>query len=90
MSASKLSKRMMPLHCYGKTGNNVPHFLDFLHFKITIRISYKYKQVKVLNLVYFGSSSTATYNDYSTISINLQICSIFFNCKVTPIFALKG
>ena len=32
MSASKLSKRLMQLHCYGKTGNNVPHFSDFLHF----------------------------------------------------------
>ena len=53
MSTSKLSKRLMSLHCYGKTGNNVPHFSDFLHFKITIRISYKYKQVKVLNLVYY-------------------------------------
>ena len=73
-----------------ENGNNVPHFSDVLHLEITIRISYSYKQVKVLNLVYFGSPSTASYNDYSTISINLQICSIFFNWKVTPIFALKA
>ena len=43
VSANKLSKHLMPLHCYGKNGNNVPHFLDFLHLKITIRISYKYR-----------------------------------------------
>ena len=65
-------------------------FRIFLHLKITIRISYKYKQVKVPNLVQFGSPSIASYNDYSTISINLQIYSIFVNRKVTPIFALKG
>ena len=70
MSASMLSKRLMPMHCYGKNGNNVPHFSDFLHLKIMIPISYKYKQVKVPNLVYFGSPSTASYIDYSTISIN--------------------
>ena len=29
--------------------------------------------VKVPNLVYFGSQSIASYNYYSTISINLQI-----------------
>ena len=91
MSTSKLSKRFMALHHYEKkNGNNVPHFSDFLHLKITIHISYKYKQIKVTNLVYFGSTSNASYNDYSTISINLQIKSIFFNWKVTPILALKG
>ena len=73
MSTSKSSKRLMALQHYGKIGNNVPHFLDFLHLKITIHISYKYKQIKVPNLVYFGSPSIASYNDYSTISINLQI-----------------
>ena len=73
MSTSKLSKRLMLLHCYGNIGNNVPNFLDFLHLKITIRISYKCKQIKIPNLVYFGSQSIASYNDYSTISINLQI-----------------
>ena len=73
MSTRKLSKRLMTLHHYGKNVNNVPHFLDFLHLKITIYISYKCKQIKVSNLVYFGSPSIASYNDYSTISINLQI-----------------
>ena len=33
MSMSKLSKRLMSLHCYGKNGNNVPHFLDFFAIK---------------------------------------------------------
>ena len=73
VSTSKLSKWFMSLHCYGKIGNNVPHFLDFSHLKITIRIAYKYKQINVPNLVYFGSPSIASYNDYSTISINLYI-----------------
>ena len=73
VSTSKLSKRSMALHHYRKIGNNVPHFSDFFHLKITIHISYKYKQIKVPNLVYFGSPSIAQYNDYSTISINLQI-----------------
>ena len=73
VSTSKLSKRLMSLHCYGKIGNNVPHFLDFSRLKITIRISYKYKQVNVPNLVYFGSPSIASYKDYSTISIYLHI-----------------
>ena len=73
MSTNKLSKRSMALHHYGKNGNNVPHFSDFLHLKITNHISYKYKQIKISNLVYFGSQSIASYNDSSTISINLQI-----------------
>ena len=80
----------MALHHYEKNVNNVPHFSDFLHLKITIHISYKFKQIKVSNLVYFGSPSIASYNDYSTISINLQIKSLFFNWKETLIFALKG
>ena len=67
---SKLSKRLMALHHYG---NNLPYFSIFLHLKIAIHISYKYKQIKVPSQVYFGSSSIASYNDYSTISINLQI-----------------
>ena len=79
MSTNKLSKRFMALHHYGKNGNYVPHFSDFLHLKTTIHISYKYKQMKVPNLKYFGSPSIASYNDYSTISIYLQIKSIFFN-----------
>ena len=70
MSTSKLSKRSMALHHYRKIGNNVPHFSDVLHLKIAIHISYKYKQIKVPNLVYFGSPSIAPYNNYSTISIN--------------------
>ena len=90
MPTNKLSKRLMALHHYGKIGKNVPHFSDFLHLKMNIHISYKYKQIKVPNLVYFRSPSSASYNDYSTISINLQIKSIFFNWKVTSIFALKG
>ena len=53
MSIGKLSKRLMALHHYGKIGNNVPHFSDFLHLKITIHISYTYKQIKVPNRVYF-------------------------------------
>ena len=71
MSTSKLSNRLMAFHHYGKIGNNVPHFSDVLHLKITINITYKYKQIKVPNLVYFGSPSIASYKDYSTISINL-------------------
>ena len=31
MSTSKLSKRLMASHHYGKIGNNVPHFSDFLN-----------------------------------------------------------
>ena len=73
MSTSKLSKRLMPLHCNRKIGNNVPHFSDFLNLKITIHIFYNFKQVKVPNLIYFRSPSFASYNDYSTISINEQI-----------------
>ena len=72
MSTSKLSKRLMSLHCYRNIGNSVPHVLDFLHLKITIRLFYKYKQIKIPNLVYFRSQSIASYND-CTISINLQI-----------------
>ena len=70
MSMSKLSKRSMALHHYRRIANNVPHFSDLLHLKITIHISYKYKQIKAPHLVYFGSPSIASYNDYSTISIN--------------------
>ena len=73
VSTSKLSKRLMSLHCYGKIGNNVPHFSDFSRLKITIRIAYKYRQRNVPNLVYFGSPSIASYNNYSTISIYLHI-----------------
>ena len=73
MSTGKLSKRLMALHHYRKIGNNVPHFSDFLYLKFTIHISYKYKQIKVPNLVYFGIPSIALHNDNSTISINLQI-----------------
>ena len=89
VSTSKLSKRLMSLHCYGEIANNVPHFSDFSHLKITISIAYKYKQINVPNLIYFGSPSIALYNDYNTISINLHIKSIFFNWMVAPIFALK-
>ena len=73
VSTSKLSKGLMSLHCYGKICDNVPHFSDFSRLKITIRIAYKYKQVNVPNLVYFGSPSIASYDNYSTISINLHI-----------------
>ena len=73
VSTTKLSKRLLSLHFYGKIGNNVPHFSDFSHLKITIRLAYKYKQINVPNLVYFESPSIASYNDYSSISINLHI-----------------
>ena len=73
VSMSKLSKWLMSLHCYRKIGNNFPHFSDFSLLKITICIAYKYKQINVPNLVYFGSPGIASYNDYSTISINLHI-----------------
>ena len=63
MFTSKLSKLLLMLL----------HFSDFLHLKITIRTSYEYNQVKVRNLVYFGSPCIDSYNDYSTLSINLQI-----------------
>ena len=53
VSTSKLSKRVMTLHCYGKIRKNVPHFSNFSHLKITIRKAYKYKQINVPNLVYF-------------------------------------
>ena len=53
MSKSKLSKRLMSLHCKGKNCKKNPNFSDILHLKITIRISYKYKHVEVPNLVYF-------------------------------------
>ena len=53
MSTRKLLKQLMSQHCYGKVGKNVPHFSEFLFLKITIRISYKYKQVKIPNLEYF-------------------------------------
>ena len=90
MSIRELSKRLMLLHRYGKNGNSVPHFSDFLYLKITIRISYKYIQVKVPSQVYFGSPSIALFNDNRTISIFDQILLIFFNWEVTPILALKG
>ena len=53
VSTSKLSKRLIPVHCYGRIGNNFPHFSDFSRLKNTICIDYKYKQINVPNLVYF-------------------------------------
>ena len=79
----------MSLHLYGKNGKNVPNVSDFLQLKITIRISHKYNQVKVHNLVHFWSPSIALFNGTRTISINDQNLLIFFNWEVTPIFALK-
>ena len=74
MSISKLSKRSISLHCYSGTLAIIfLIFSDFLHLKIMIPISYKDKQVKVPNLVYFKSLSIASYNNYSTIIINVQI-----------------
>ena len=74
MSISKLSKRSISLHCYSVTLAIIfLIFSDFLHLKIMIPISYKDKQVKVPNLVYFKSLSIASYNNYSTIIINVQI-----------------
>ena len=79
----------MALHRDGKNDNNSPHFSDFLKIKMTIRKSYKCKHVKVPNLVYFGSQSTVLSNTNCTIFTYDKVLSIFLNCKVTPIFALK-
>ena len=77
----------MALHCDGKMAKIVLIFSDFFKLKITIRISYKCKHVKVPNLVYFGSPSTALSNTNRTIFIYEKVLSIFLNWKVTPIFA---
>ena len=53
-------------------------------------MSYKYRQAKVPNQVYFGSPSIALFNGNRTISICDQILKIFLNWEVAPIFALKG
>ena len=79
----------MALHRDVKNGNNGSHFSDFFKLKITIRISYECKHVKVPNLIYFGSPSTALSNTNRTIFIYDKVLSIFLNWKVTPIFALK-
>ena len=47
----------MALHRDGKNDNNSPQLSDFLKLKMTIRISYKCKHLKVPNLVYFESQS---------------------------------
>ena len=56
MSTSKLSKRFMSLHCHCIVTEKLAILFlivsDFLHLKITIRISYKYRQINVHNLVY--------------------------------------
>ena len=87
---SKLSKRLMSLYSYKNNGKNVPNFQKKINKKVTIRISYKYKQVHLHNLVYFESPSIALFHGNRTISINDQILLIFFNWEVTPIFALIG
>ena len=52
MSMSSMPIRFMALHRDGKNYNNRPYFLDFFKLKMTIRISYKCKHVKVLNLLF--------------------------------------
>ena len=47
------------------------------------------QHVKVPNLVYFGSPSTALSNTNRMIFIYDKVLSIFLNWKMTPIFALK-
>ena len=79
----------MALHRDVKNGNNSSHFSDFFNLKITIRISYECKHVKVPNLIYFGSPSTALSNTNRFIFIYDKVLSIFLNWKVTPILALK-
>ena len=69
MLMSTMPKRFMALHRDGKNGNYIPHLSDFLKLKITIRISYKCKHVKVPNWVYFGSPSTVLSNTNRTIVI---------------------
>ena len=72
-----------------KNDNNGPRLSDFFKLKMTIRISYKCKYVKVPDLVYFGSPSTVLSNTNRTIVTYNKVLSIFLNWKVTPIFALK-
>ena len=79
----------MALHRDRKNDNNGPQLSDFLKLKMTIRISYKCKHVKVPNLVYFGSPGTVLSNTNHTIFTYDRVLSIFLNWKVTPIFALK-
>ena len=64
-------------------------FRIFFKLKITISISYDCKHVKVPDVVYFGSPSTALSNTNRTIFIYDKVLSIFLNWKVTPIFAFK-
>ena len=89
MSISTMPLRFMALHRDGKNDNYSPQLSDFLNLKMTIRISYKCKHVKVPNLVYFGSPSTVLSNANRTIFTYDKVLSIFLNWKVTPIFALK-
>ena len=79
----------MALHRDGKNDNNSPQLSDFFKLKMTIRISYKCKHVKVPNLVYFGSPSTVLSNTNRTIFTYDKVLSIFLNWKVTPMFAFK-
>ena len=91
MSMSSVPNRLMALHRDGKNDNTCssPHFSDFFKLKMAIRISYKCKHVKVLNLVYFGSPSTVLSITNRTIFTYDKVLSIFLIWKVTPIFALK-
>ena len=90
MSMSTMPQRFMALNHDGKNDDNSPQLSDFFFkLKMTIRISYKGKHVKVPNLVYFGSPSTVLSNTNRTIFIYDKVLSIFLNWKVTPIFALK-
>ena len=79
----------MALHRDRKNDNNSPQLSDFFKLKMTIRISYKCKHVKVRNLVYFGSPSTVLSNTNRKIFPYDKVLLIFLNWNVTPISALK-
>ena len=80
------------------TGNaQIDHRKYFIFFTLTTAggqfeslQGVKYPNVKVPNLVYFGSPSIALFNGNRTISRYDQILLIFLIRAVTPIFALKG
>ena len=86
MSMRKLLKRLISLR--RKIGSNVAHFPDFLQLRVTIHLSYKYKQIKVPNLVHFGSPSIALYNDNLSISIYSHLVNILL-FGGDPYFCLK-
>ena len=67
----------MALHRDGKNDNTIPHFSDVLKLKITIRISYKCKHVKVPNLVFLEVQATVLSNTNHTLFIYDKVLSIF-------------